>query len=452
MADHGEMLSGETAWAFLMQSSHLFPRSDVLGFRNDGDDEMLALKHLDFDSPYDVFAYRQPSDHHPFVKLTALVTIDRAQFPERLYRHLRCFDSPGRLAQAWMSWIRYSAMIGATIIARAWSLSSDGPNVGKSTLINAIIGQKIAIVTAKPQTTRQRQLGIHTTRDAQILFVDTPGIHEPHSRLGEYMVKAAHFALRDADVIFWIVDISQAPKPEDLQISQLLGRMARNTPVLLVLNKCDMVGDAHDRSAYLGLAEYQASVETSATRKRGIDELMACLLPLLPPGPRYYPAEQVSETNLRFLAGETIREKVIELTSEEIPYSVAVEITEFREMETITHIDAVIYVERESQKGILIGKRGSMIKRIGVDARVDLEKLTATRVNLETRVKVLKNWRSNEQFLRRVGYGPAQAQGRLAGLKIVENRARFRYIGAYLRDKRFQTREFLFRAKALLKS
>ena len=285
------------------------------------------------------------------------------------------------------------------------------PNVGKSTLINAIIGQKINIVTAKPQTTRQRQLGIHTTRDAQILFVDTPGIHEPHSRLGEFMVKAAHFALRDADVIFWIVDISRAPKPEDRQISELLGRMARNTPVLLVLNKCDMAGDAHDRSAHLGLVEYQASVETSATRTQGIDELMACLLPLLPPGPRYYPAEQVSESNLRFLAGETIREKVIELTSEEIPYSVAVEITEFREKETITHIDAVIYVERESQKGILIGKRGSMIKRIGVDARKDLEKLTATKVHLETRVKVLKNWRSNEQFLRRVGYGLPKRNG-----------------------------------------
>ncbi len=278
------------------------------------------------------------------------------------------------------------------------------PNVGKSTLINAILGQKLAIVTAKPQTTRQRQLGIYTRPDVQILFFDTPGIHQPHTRLGDYMVQVAHDALKDADVILWIVDGSQAPKNEDRHISRLLGEVAPKTPKLLVLNKADLVTGALDRGRYLTLVDCHRALATSAREREGLDELVNTLIPLLPLGPRYYPVEQVSESNLRFIAAEIIREKIINLTSAEIPYTVAVEINRFKEKANITIIEAFIYVERDSQRGILIGKRGGMIKQIGVDARDELEKLLETQVHLDTRVKVLKNWRSNEQFMERIGY------------------------------------------------
>lgn len=278
------------------------------------------------------------------------------------------------------------------------------PNVGKSTLINAILGQKIAIVTAKPQTTRQRQLGIHTTACAQILFVDTPGIHEPQSRLGRYMVKVAQDALQDADVILCILDISTAPTRQDFAIADAIQRAAARKPIALALNKRDLVAGDSERRGHLDLIPHDRVFETCAKSGQGARELVAGLIPLLPLGPRYYPADQVSESNLRFLAAEIIREQIIELTSDEIPYAVAVAIARFREKADITLIEAVIYVERQSQKGIVIGRRGRLIKRIGMAARAELERLLAGRVHLETRVKVLKNWRSNEQFMQRLGY------------------------------------------------
>lgn len=278
------------------------------------------------------------------------------------------------------------------------------PNVGKSTLINAILGQKIAIVTNKPQTTRQRQLGIHTTDKAQIIFIDTPGIHDPHTKLGDYMVRVAQDALHDADVILWIVDVSQPPNDEDKHISELVKRTSPKTPIILVLNKTDLSQASADRSAHLALVDYHTVADISAKDKKGIDKLLAIVTDLLPEGPRYYPKEQISETNLRFIAAEVIREQIINLTSEEIPYTVAVEINRFNEKEDITIIEAFIYVERDSQKGIIIGKGGKMIKRIGVDARSALETILNTKIHLETRVKVLKNWRTNEAFMQRVGY------------------------------------------------
>lgn len=278
------------------------------------------------------------------------------------------------------------------------------PNVGKSTLINAILGQKIAITAAKPQTTRQKQLGILTTDEAQILFIDTPGLHQPKTRLGEFMVSAARGALKDADAIAWIVDISQAPSDEDRRIAELISKWAADSPVVLVLNKCDLIDEEPDRSPYLALCSWHHAQETSATKGRGLEGLLQRLIPLMPLGPRYYPQEQASDTNLRFIAAETIREKVIHLTSEEIPHAVAVEINRFHERQDITLIEATIYVERESQKGIVIGKRGHLIKRVGVEARTDLQRLLGCKVRLETRVKALKNWRSNEEFMRRVGY------------------------------------------------
>ena len=282
------------------------------------------------------------------------------------------------------------------------------PNVGKSTLINAVLGQKIAIVSAKPQTTRQRQLGILTTAAAQMLFVDTPGIHEPHSRLGAYMLKVAHDALTDADAILWIMDASQPPNAEDRHIADLLARLAPKTPTIVALNKFDLLVGDRDLSSHLVLCAGRDVIHTSAVDASGIDSLLGRLPALLPRGPRYYPAEQASDANLRFIAAETIREQIIELTSDEIPYAVAVEITRFRERPSINIIEATIYVERESQKGIVIGKRGKMIKQIGSLARAELETLLETRVRLETRVKVLRNWRSNEAFMRRVGYMPSK--------------------------------------------
>lgn len=278
------------------------------------------------------------------------------------------------------------------------------PNVGKSTLINTILGQKIAIVTNKPQTTRQRQLGIHTSDEAQIIFIDTPGIHDPHTKLGDYMVRVAHDALQDADVVLWIVDVSVAPNDEDKQISSLLSNLSSDTKIILVLNKTDIADGSSQREVYLDLVETELVQDISAKEKKGIDTLLDKITELLPQGPRYYPKEQVSEANLRFIATEIIREQIINLTSEEIPYTIAVEINRFNEKEDITIIEAFIYVERDSQKGIIIGKRGSMIKQIGIDARQSLEKILNTQVHLDTRVKVLKNWRTNEKFMQRVGY------------------------------------------------
>jgi GTP-binding protein Era len=278
------------------------------------------------------------------------------------------------------------------------------PNVGKSTLINAILDQEIAIIASKPQTTRQRQLGIYTEPEAQILFIDTPGIHKPKTLMGKYMIGVAHDALKDADVALWILDASMPPQQEDRNIAALLSKITPNTPRILALNKVDLVAPNADFAEYLALCKHACALPASAREGRGIADLISRLIPLLPMGPRYYPAEQASDANLRFIAAEIIRERIIELTSEEIPHSTAVLIDRFREKRDNTHIEASIYVERGSQKGIVIGKRGAMIKRIGVESRAKLERLLDTRVRLETRVKVQKNWRSNEEFMRRAGY------------------------------------------------
>lgn len=286
------------------------------------------------------------------------------------------------------------------------------PNVGKSTLINAMLEQKIAIVTAKPQTTRQRQMGIYTKAEAQILFIDTPGIHKPKTLMGKYMIGVAHDALKDCDVALWILDASEPPQQEDQNIAALLATIAPKTPRVLALNKVDLVSPKSDFAEHLALCEHERALPTSAKEKRGVGDLIERLIPLLPLGPRYYPTEQASDSNLRFIAAEIIRERIIELTSDEIPHSVAVIIDRFREKGEITHIEASIYIERGSQKGIVIGKRGAMIKRIGVDSRAELEQLLETRVRLETRVKVQKNWRSNEDFMRRAGYRMPKRGGR----------------------------------------
>jgi GTP-binding protein Era len=282
------------------------------------------------------------------------------------------------------------------------------PNVGKSTLINRILQQKIAIVSPKPQTTRRQQLGIYTQPDVQILFVDTPGLHKPQHKLGEFMVRVAEDALQDADLILWVLDLAEIPQDADRYIAESITRARGETPVVLALNKADLVSTA-DRvlrmAAYSALVPNVNAAVISAATGEGVEALVADLHQRLPLGPRYYPADQVSEVNLRFIASETIREKIIHHTDQEIPYSVAVDIEEYKERsESLSYISAIIYVERDSQKGIIIGKNGAMLKKIGSEARTDLAGILDTSIYLDLHVKVLKNWRSDEDLMRRLGY------------------------------------------------
>lgn len=282
------------------------------------------------------------------------------------------------------------------------------PNVGKSSLINYILGQKIAIVSPRPQTTRRRQLGILTHPDAQILFVDTPGLHAPQHRLGEYMVKNAEAAFADADRILLLLDVSTPPEAGDHRLAETVARLRRDTPVVLGLNKIDLVDPARRSAlvaAHAGLIPHERAFLISALTGEGVADLVAHLKASMPLGPRYYPVDQLSEVNMRFIAAEVVREKVMLLTEQEVPHSVAVEVTSFRERsERLSYISAVIYCERESQKGIIIGKGGERIKQIGSLARAELRDLLGTEVYLELDVKVLKNWRSDETLLRRLGY------------------------------------------------
>lgn len=282
------------------------------------------------------------------------------------------------------------------------------PNVGKSTLINRILGQKIAAVSPKPQTTRRKQLGIYTEPRGQILFTDTPGLHKPQHKLGEYMVKSAEGALKDADVILFLLDASQKPDAADRETAENVQRLRGKTPVLLVLNKIDNVSGAKldsNIAAHEALIQHDGKHLISALNGTGVPELIDALMLRMPHGPRYYPADQVSEVNLRTIAAETVREKVMLNTEEEIPHASAVEVDSYQEREDGTHyISAIIYVERESQKGIVVGKGGALIKKIGTQAREELESITGEKVFLDLRVKVLPNWRSDEKLMQRLGY------------------------------------------------
>jgi GTPase len=281
------------------------------------------------------------------------------------------------------------------------------PNVGKSTLINRILGQKIAIVSPKPQTTRKQQLGIYTDAQSQILFTDTPGLHRPQHKLGEYMVSVAQESLRDADCVLWVVDGSVPPEAADVYIAETLNTLGGQNPILLVLNKVDLLASAQidHQAAYTSLVASKQVLPVSALKGEGLDALLAAVHDVLPLGPRYYPPDQVSEANMRFIAAEMIREKIILHTEQEIPYSVAVEIDEYKERDEETvYISAIIYVERDTQKGIVVGKAGAMIKQIGSEARVELGEMLNARIYLELHVKVLKNWRSDPDLMRRLGY------------------------------------------------
>lgn len=290
------------------------------------------------------------------------------------------------------------------------------PNVGKSTLMNAYLGQKIAIVSEKPQTTRQRILGILTEPHYQIVFVDTPGIHTPRHRLGEYMVATAKRTLKDADVILWLVDGSAPPTPEDISIGETL-REAAKVPIILAVNKMDLVPEEERdgiAEQYLALADVHDHVLISATRGDNRDRLLEMIVQALPLGPRYFPEDQVTDQDERFLAAEIIREQVLRECHQEVPHSVAVIVDEFKDRsEDLSYISATIAVERESQKQIIIGRGGSMLKRIGQGARLEIERALGRRVYLELWVKVLPKWRRDPALLKRLGYVlPPEAEDR----------------------------------------
>jgi GTP-binding protein Era len=294
------------------------------------------------------------------------------------------------------------------------------PNVGKSTLVNALLGQKIAAVSPKPQTTRKRQLGILTTDTAQLVFVDTPGIHNARHKLGTFLNQEAQESLEGVDVIIWLVDASVRPTEEDKQIASLLVRVPRRTPVVLAANKIDLISA---ETLTRNLEAYQASlkkarvddrregrndpqvISISATQNRNLDQLQELLVSLSPVRPPEYDEEQVTDSYERDIAGDLIREACLHQLREEVPHGVGVRIDEFTERENgMLYIAATIFVERESQKGIVIGEGGKMLKQIGSSARKEIEDMGGRPVFLELRVKVLKDWRNNEEALRRLGY------------------------------------------------
>ncbi|WP_448380574.1 GTPase Era [Gloeomargarita sp.] len=279
------------------------------------------------------------------------------------------------------------------------------PNVGKSTLLNALVGQKIAITSPVAQTTRNRLRGILTLPQGQIILVDTPGIHKPHHRLGEILVKNAQTLVRAVDLVLFLVDGSQPAGGGDQFIAEWLAR--QKTPVLLGLNKQDVV-PAEQAEAIT--ASYQALLPTapllrfSALTGQGLAELPSQLLPWLPPGPCYYPPEMVTDQPERFIMAELIREQILHLTREEVPHAVAVVVDRVEETPQITRIFATIVVERPSQKAIIIGHQGQMLKTIGTQARQEMQKLVSGPVYLELFVKVEPKWRQTPHLLRDLGY------------------------------------------------
>jgi GTP-binding protein Era len=277
------------------------------------------------------------------------------------------------------------------------------PNVGKSTLLNGLLGEKVAIISDKPQTTRNRILGIVNARDAQMVFMDTPGIHKPMHKMNEFMVRTALATYNEVDVILMLVEAAEAPGGGDRYIIDTLRDV--KTPVFLLINKIDLVEKERLLpliQQYSSLYHFAQIIPVSALRN-DLGGLLDAVGQFLPEGPKYFPDDQLTDQPERFIVAELIREKIFELTKEEIPYSTAVVIEQMKEEPKITRVNAVIYVERDSQKGIVIGKGGGMLKQIGTLARMDAEKLLGTKIFLEMRVKVKKGWREDVNMLKNLG-------------------------------------------------
>ncbi len=274
------------------------------------------------------------------------------------------------------------------------------PNVGKSTLMNLLVGEKAAIISEKPQTTRNQIRGILTADDYQAVFIDTPGIHKPRHKLGEHMVKTALSTLREVDLILFLVDAGAGPGTGDDYILNILRET--ETPVVLVVNKTDLVTDERSEELlkyYGALLPFSDSVAVSALTGKNREKILRLIVEKLPEGPCYYPPEMVTDQPERLIVAELVREKILSLTREEVPHAVAVEIINMRRRENseMVDIEANIYVERDSQKGIIIGKGGEMLKKVGQLARHDIEALLGSQIYLQLWVKVQRDWRNRER-------------------------------------------------------
>ena len=294
-------------------------------------------------------------------------------------------DSPGRCG--------YVAIVGR-------------PNVGKSTLLNHLLGQKISITSRKPQTTRHQVLGIKTEGDHQIIFVDTPGLHMNAAKaINRYMNRAASSAIRDVDLVVFVVDRTAWTEEDEMVLQQVL---QSGRPCLLVVNKVDLIDDKTDLLPHLQTldqkAEFAAILPVSALRQHNVDELEEQILPFLPESVHFFPEDQITDRSQRFLAAEIVREKIMRQLGEELPYAITVEIEEFSLEDAVLHISAVIFVERKGQKIILIGEKGARLRSIGSDARIDMETLFGNKVMLRLWVKVKSGWSDDERALRSLGY------------------------------------------------
>jgi GTP-binding protein Era len=278
------------------------------------------------------------------------------------------------------------------------------PNVGKSTLMNAMVGEKLSIITSKAQTTRHRIQGIVNSPDYQVVFSDTPGILQPGYKLQESMLRAARSALTDADILVYLTEAGERPDPEDPFVKRL---KRSKIPVLLLINKIDLSNQEEVNEAiesWNGILPKAEKIPVSALEKFNVDFVFNRIIHLLPESPPYYPKDALTDKSERFMAGEMIREKILIHYKQEVPYAVEVEVEAFREEARLIRISAVIYVERESQKGILIGSKGSALKRVGREARIDMESFFNKKVFLELRVRVKKEWRNDERLVRKFGY------------------------------------------------
>ena len=280
------------------------------------------------------------------------------------------------------------------------------PNVGKSTLMNHLIGQKIAITSKKPQTTRNRIQTVYTCDEGQIVFLDTPGIHKAKNKLGEYMVDVAEKTLKEVDVILWLVEPSNFIGAGERHIAEILEKV--NAPVILIINKTDTV--EKDKilefiDTYRKLFQFAEIIPCSALRHQNTDDIIPSIFKYLPYGPQFYDEDTVTDQPMRQIAAELIREKALRLLDEEIPHGIAVTIEKMSERPNgIMDVEATIICERDSHKGIIIGKNGAMLKKISTEARRDIERFMGTKVYLETWVKVKENWRDNMNYIRSFGY------------------------------------------------
>lgn len=283
------------------------------------------------------------------------------------------------------------------------------PNVGKSTLLNAIIGEKISAISSKPQTTRQNITFIHTDVDAQIIFLDTPGIQKPKNKLGEFMLTESKEGIEDSDVITYIVDTSKKIGRAERSIIDILKEYKGKLPIILLINKVDTIRKDELLEIISMYAEeeiFDDIIPISAMKNDGVDIYLEILKKFLKPGPMYYPEDMITDKNERFIVAEIIREKGLMYLNEEVPHGLAISIEKFKKRtdKNMYDIDANIYVERDTHKGILIGKNGSMLKRIGTEAREEAERLLDAKVNLQIWVKVEKNWRDRDNLVKRFGY------------------------------------------------